>query len=156
MASSDTLTHAVVEPSTLMPSSGVIQQSSAVHTSGAGSINVAEAGVFASASLVSFRNRKEVELNEVCTTMLAKIPKVWTKVSVFFFFHLLNGKKLTEVQSFVVHNTTQTFLLIVPRLLKALVISLPSCRLPFFCCSLHFFIIIPVITFCPQLFSGIV
>lgn len=134
MASSDTLTHAVVEPSTLMPSSGVIQQSSAVHTSGAGSINVAEAGVFASASLVSFRNRKEVELNEVCTTMLAKIPKVWTKVSVFFFFffHLLNGKKLTEIQSFVVHNTTQTFLLIVPRLLKAFVISLPSCRLPFF------------------------
>jgi len=83
MASSDTLTHAVVEPSTLMPSSGVVQQSSAVHTSGAGSINVAEAGVFASASLVSFRNRKEVELNEVCTTMLAKIPKVWTKESVY-------------------------------------------------------------------------
>ena len=88
MASSDTLTHAVVEPSTLMPSSGVIQQSSAVHTSGAGSITVAEVGAFASASLVSSRNRKEVELNEVCTTMLAKIPKVWTKVSFIFFFHL--------------------------------------------------------------------
>lgn len=83
MASSDTLTHAVVEPSTPMPSSGVIQQSSAVHTFGAGSINVAEAGIFASASLVSIRNRKEVELNEVCTTMLAKIPKVWTKESVY-------------------------------------------------------------------------
>ena len=82
MASSDTLTHSVVEPSTLMPSSGVVQQSSAVHTSGAGSINVSEAGVFASASLVAFRNRKEVELNEICTTMLAKIPKVWTKVGV--------------------------------------------------------------------------
>ena len=80
MASSDTLTHAVLEPSTLMPSSGVIQQSSAVHTIGAGSISVAESGVFASASLVSLRNRKEVDLNEVCTTMLAKIPKVWTKV----------------------------------------------------------------------------
>lgn len=96
MASSDTLTHAVVEPSTLMPSSGVIQQSSAVHTSGAGSITVAEVGVFASASLVSFRNRKEVELNEVCTTMLAKIPKVWTKVS-FIRFHLFNGKKKLRV-----------------------------------------------------------
>ena len=83
MAASDTLTHAVVEPSTLMPSSGVIQQSSAAHTTGAGSISVAEAGVFASASLVSFRNRKEVDLNEVCTTMLAKIPKVWSKVSCF-------------------------------------------------------------------------
>lgn len=101
MASSDTLTHAVVEPSTLMPSSGVIQQSSAVHTFGTGSINVAEAGVFASASLVASRNRKEVELNEVCTTMLAKIPKVWTKVS-FIRFHLLSDKKLVEIQIFVV------------------------------------------------------
>ena len=81
MASSDTLTHSVVEPSTLMPSSGIIQQSSAVHTFGAGSINLTEAGVFASASLVAFRNRKEVELNEVCTTMLTKVPKVWTKAS---------------------------------------------------------------------------
>lgn len=80
MASSDSLTHAVVEPSTIMPSSGVTQQSSAVHTIGAGSISVAEAGIFASASLVSLRNRKEVDLNEVCTTMLAKIPKVWSKV----------------------------------------------------------------------------
>ena len=80
MASSDTLTHAVVEPSMLMPSSGVVQQSSAVHAIGAGSISIAEAGVFASASLVSLRNRKEVDLNEVCTTMLAKIPKVWAKV----------------------------------------------------------------------------
>ncbi|XP_068697910.1 dynein axonemal heavy chain 8-like [Montipora foliosa] len=83
MASSDTLTHAVLEPSTLMPSSGVIQQSSAVHTVGAGSISVSEAGVFASASLVSLRNRKEVDLNEVCTAMLAKIPKVWSKESVY-------------------------------------------------------------------------
>lgn len=83
MASSDTLTHAVTEPSTLLPSSGVIQQSSAVHTTGAGSISIAGAGVFASASLVSFRSRKEVDLNEVCTTMLAKIPKVWSKESVY-------------------------------------------------------------------------
>ena len=51
-----------------------------MHTIGAGSIKVSEAGVFASASLVWLRNRKEVELNEVCTAMLAKIPKVWTKV----------------------------------------------------------------------------
>lgn len=83
MASSDTLTHAVTEPSTLLPSSGVIQQSSAAHTTGAGSISIAGAGVFASASLVSFRSRKEVDLNEVCTTMLAKIPKVWSKESVY-------------------------------------------------------------------------
>ena len=96
MASSDTLTHAVVEPSTLMPSSGVIQQSSVVHTFGAGSINVTEAGIFASASLVSIRNRKEVELNEVCTTMLAKIPKVWTKVS-SIRFNLVSDKKLVEI-----------------------------------------------------------
>lgn len=83
MASSDTLTHAFLEPSTLMPSSGVIQQSSAVHTIGAGSISVVEAGVFASASLVSLRNRKEIDLNEVCTAMLGKIPKVWSKESVY-------------------------------------------------------------------------
>lgn len=114
MASSDTLTHAVVEPSTPMPSSGVIQQSSAVHTFGAGSINVAEAGIFASASLVSIRNRKEVELNEVCTTMLAKIPKVWTKVS-FSRFHLLSYKKLVEIQIFIVHNTAiQSYLYYCP------------------------------------------
>lgn len=83
MASSDTLTHAILEPSTLMPSSGVIQQSSAVHTIGAGSIKVSEAGVFASASLVWLRNRKEVDLNEICSAVLAKIPKVWTKVCFF-------------------------------------------------------------------------
>ena len=115
MASSDTLTHTVVEPSTLVPSSGVIQQSSAVHTTGAGSISIVGAGVFASASLVSFRNRKEVDLNEVCTTMLAKIPKVWSKVScillkfqffspvffcccshqTLFFFHIKSSKPLS-------------------------------------------------------------
>lgn len=92
MASSDTLTHAVTEPSTLLPSSGVIQQSSSAHTTGAGSISIAGAGVFASASLVSFRSRKEVDLNEVCTTMLAKIPKVWSKVTCIllkFLFFLL-------------------------------------------------------------------
>ena len=92
MASSDTLTHVVTEPSTLLPSSGVIQQSSSAHTTGAGSISIAGAGVFASASLVSFRSRKEVDLNEVCTTMLAKIPKVWSKVTCIllkFLFFLL-------------------------------------------------------------------
>ena len=106
MASSDTLTHAVTELSTLLPSSGVIQQSSAAHTSGAGSISIAGAGVFASASLVSFRSRKEVDLNEVCTTMLAKIPKVWSKVTcillkflVFLLFLFLSNPFFADISN---------------------------------------------------------
>lgn len=81
MASSDTLTHAVTDSSSLISTSGVVLHSSTAHTAGAGSINVSKAGVFSSASLVALRSRKEVDLNEVCVSMLAKIPKVWNKVS---------------------------------------------------------------------------
>ncbi|XP_048577711.1 dynein axonemal heavy chain 8 isoform X3 [Nematostella vectensis] len=83
MASTDSLTHAVSDPSTLMPTSGVILQSSSAQAIGAGAMCVVEAGVFASASMVALRSRKEVDLNEVCTAMISKLPKVWNKESVY-------------------------------------------------------------------------
>ena len=81
MPSSDSLTHAVSDPSSLMLSSGVVITSSSAQSTGSGSLNINEAGVFASASLVAFRGRKEVELNEVCSSMIGKIPKLWNRVS---------------------------------------------------------------------------
>lgn len=83
MAASDSLTHAVSDPSSLTPTSGVILQSSSSQAIGAGASCLVEAGVFASASMVAMRSRKEVELNELCVTMLSKLPKAWNRVSCF-------------------------------------------------------------------------
>lgn len=81
MAATDTLTHAVSNPSAITTTSGVILNSSSAHAIGGGAICLAEAGVFASASLVAFRGKKEVELNELCVSLLNKLPKVWNKVN---------------------------------------------------------------------------
>lgn len=81
MAATDTLTHAVSDPSAITTTSGVILNSSSAQAIGGGSICLAEAGVFASASLVAFRGKKEVELNELCVSLLSKLPKIWNKVS---------------------------------------------------------------------------
>jgi hypothetical protein len=80
MAATDSLTHAVSDPSSLTPTSGVILHSSTSQAIGAGALCLAEAGVSASASMVALRSRKEVELNELCVTMLTKLPKAWNKV----------------------------------------------------------------------------
>ena len=38
-------------------------------------------GVFATASFATFKMRKDVELWEICFTMLQKVPKAYNKVS---------------------------------------------------------------------------
>ena len=43
---------------------------------------VVHQGVFASASFATLRMKKEVELWEVCHTMLARVPKAYSKVRV--------------------------------------------------------------------------
>ena len=43
---------------------------------------VIEQGVFASASFATLRMKKEVELWEVCHTMIPKVPKAYVKVCV--------------------------------------------------------------------------
>ena len=80
MAATDSLTHAVSDPSAITTTTGVILHSSSAQAIGAGTLCLAEAGVFASASMVSLQSRKEVELNELCVSMLTKLPKVWNKV----------------------------------------------------------------------------
>ncbi|KAK3735811.1 hypothetical protein QZH41_019912, partial [Actinostola sp. cb2023] len=83
MAATDSLTHAVSDPSAITTTTGVILHSSSAQAIGAGTLCLAEAGVFASASMVSLQSRKEVELNELCVSMLTKLPKVWNKESVY-------------------------------------------------------------------------
>ena len=45
---------------------------------------IVDHGVFASASVAALRMRKEVELWEICHTMLSKIPKAYSKVTINF------------------------------------------------------------------------
>ena len=40
-------------------------------------------GVFATASFATFKMRKDVELWEICFTMLQKVPKAYNKVCVY-------------------------------------------------------------------------
>ena len=86
MPATDSLTHAVSDPSTITMTSGVILHSSSAQTIGGGSLCLAEAGVFASASMVALRGRKEIELNELCVSMLTKLPKVWNKVRLIDYY----------------------------------------------------------------------
>ena len=43
--------------------------------------NIASMGVYASASISAVHSRKELELWEVCHTMLNKVPRGWNRVS---------------------------------------------------------------------------
>ena len=80
MPVSDTLTHARVESDFYTPQKGVVVVSGQTHLPGASFLAVEKSGVFASASLWALRNRKDVDLLEICTTALNKVPKPWSKV----------------------------------------------------------------------------
>jgi hypothetical protein len=47
--------------------------------------SVVHQGVFATASFATFKMRKEVELWEICFTMLQKVPKAYNKVTAVEF-----------------------------------------------------------------------
>ena len=44
--------------------------------------NIADMGIYASASITAVHSRKETEIWEVCHTMLNKVPRGWNRVSV--------------------------------------------------------------------------
>ena len=45
-------------------------------------------GVFATASFATFKMRKDVELWEICFTMLQKVPKAYNKVGAIYHMSL--------------------------------------------------------------------
>lgn len=80
MTVTNTLTNACVESDYYTPTKGIAVVSGQTHLPGASSITIENAGVFASASLFALRQRKEVDLVEICTAALSKVPKPWSKV----------------------------------------------------------------------------
>jgi dynein heavy chain len=80
MPVTNTLTHACVESDFYTPTKGVVVVSGQTHLPGASFLAVEKSGVFASASLWALRHRKDVDLFEICTTALSKVPRPWSKV----------------------------------------------------------------------------
>jgi hypothetical protein len=81
MPVTDTLTHACVESDFYTPTKGVVVVSGQTQLPGASFLAVEKSGLFASASLWALRHRKDVDLLEICTTALNKVPKPWSKVN---------------------------------------------------------------------------
>ena len=81
MQTTETLTQVCVETDYYTPTQGIAVISGQANLPGASSIGVEEAGVFASASLTALRQRRDVELYDICSTALAKTPRPWNKVS---------------------------------------------------------------------------
>ena len=46
--------------------------------------DIADMGVYASASIATVQSRKEIEIWEVCHTMLSKIPRGWNRVRIAY------------------------------------------------------------------------
>ena len=82
-----TLTHACVESDFYTPTKGVVLVSGQTHLPGASHLAVEKSGVFASASLWALRHRKDIDLLEICTTALSKVPRPWSKVREFINFN---------------------------------------------------------------------
>jgi hypothetical protein len=84
MPVTDTLTHACVESDFYTPTKGVVVVSGQTQLPGASFLAVEKSGLFASASLWALRHRKDVDLLEICTTALNKVPKPWSKVNFIY------------------------------------------------------------------------
>ena len=82
MPSTDTLSHKLF-PRPPSPFDGPALAGVSMHSNNPA---VVGQGVFATASFATFKMRKDVELWEICFTMLQKVPKAYNKV----------GQKLNE------------------------------------------------------------
>ncbi|XP_028415382.1 dynein heavy chain 8, axonemal-like isoform X2 [Dendronephthya gigantea] len=82
MPVSSTLTHACVESDFYTPTKGVVVVSGQTQLPGASFLAVDKSGVFASASLWALRNRRDVDLLEICTSALNKVPRPWSKEAI--------------------------------------------------------------------------
>jgi hypothetical protein len=54
-------------------------------------------GVFASGSYAALRMRKEVDLLDICTSSLSKLPKIMSKVPMKLFTSVANTKILLNI-----------------------------------------------------------
>ena len=92
MPVTNTLTHVCVESDFYTPTRGIALVSGQTNLPGASSIAVEKAGIFASASLSAIRQRRDVDLLDLCNTALTKVPKPWSKVivceTIFNFFDI--------------------------------------------------------------------
>eukprot|EP00794_Sanderia_malayensis_P000407 gene407-1042_t len=80
MPSSSTLTHVAPTSKVLRGSATpFVVSSGAFHAVGAGLLPLVDMSVFASASLTALRTSAEVNLNEVCTNALTKLPRLWSR-----------------------------------------------------------------------------
>ena len=81
MPSSSTLIHPPPFLKSLNGSSApIVVSSGGFHASGAGLLALSDAGVFASASSTAMRLSREADLNEICNSTIAKLPRLWSRV----------------------------------------------------------------------------
>ncbi|XP_070568705.1 dynein axonemal heavy chain 5-like isoform X4 [Ptychodera flava] len=77
MPESNTLSHALMErPPTPQTGPSLANVTSVASTM---ALDVAQQGVYASASFSAAKNRKEVEIWEICHTLLPKLPRGWNR-----------------------------------------------------------------------------